>query len=133
MQVEWLILADAAQVVGGKLYLLGGGWDTLAVHTGFPVQQHLALAVALRVPWHETNERHSVSVAVESEDGQVLATASAEFEVGRPPGIPRGQDQRVQFAMSVPLTLERPGTYVAVARGPALEERRVPFNVVPRP
>jgi hypothetical protein len=23
--------------VGGKLYLLGGGWDMLTVNTGFPV------------------------------------------------------------------------------------------------
>lgn len=25
-----MLLADAAQAVGGKLYLIGGGWDTLA-------------------------------------------------------------------------------------------------------
>ena len=29
MDVEWLILADAAQVNGNKLYLLEGGWDRL--------------------------------------------------------------------------------------------------------
>ena len=34
MEVEWLILADSAQVIGNKLYLLGGGWDQLAVNTG---------------------------------------------------------------------------------------------------
>ena len=31
MEVDWLILADSAQVTGGKLYMLGGGWDRLTV------------------------------------------------------------------------------------------------------
>src|SRR5688500_1930861 len=42
MEVEWLILADSAQVIGGKLFLLGGGWDVLTVNTSFPWQQRCA-------------------------------------------------------------------------------------------
>ena len=44
MEIEWLILADAAQVTGNKLYLLGGGWDRLNVNRDFPVNQHCAIA-----------------------------------------------------------------------------------------
>src|SRR5660397_182444 len=29
--LDYLLVADGAQVVGGKLYLLGGGWDRLTV------------------------------------------------------------------------------------------------------
>jgi len=39
MEVEWLILADAAQVVGNKLYLMGGGWDKLTINNVFPADQ----------------------------------------------------------------------------------------------
>ncbi|HEV8633688.1 MAG TPA: hypothetical protein VG370_05525 [Chloroflexota bacterium] len=89
MEVEWLILADAAQVLGGKLFLLGGGWDVLTVNSAFPLQQRCAVAVALRVPWNETNQRHQVEIEIEDEDGQhELFSVGAEVEVGRRPGIP---------------------------------------------
>ena len=47
--IEWLILADAAEVVGGKLYVMGGGWDRLTVHSQ-SAKKNLAVALALRVP-----------------------------------------------------------------------------------
>ncbi len=37
MDVEWLILADAAQVNGNKLYLLEGGWDRLTITRPLPL------------------------------------------------------------------------------------------------
>ncbi|MFN8559031.1 MAG: hypothetical protein U0531_17380 [Dehalococcoidia bacterium] len=94
MEVEWLILADAAQVVGGKLYLLGGGWKVLNVSAGFPVQQRCAVAVSFEAPWNETNVPQQVEVEVATEDGRTLAKMEGQFEVGRPPGIPPGQSQR---------------------------------------
>ena len=98
MEVEWLMLADSAQVVGSKLYLLGGGWDVLAVHKDFPFGQQLAIALAVKVPWNETNQRHNFEIEVLSEDQQTeepksIAKMGGQFEVGRPTGIPVGQDQ----------------------------------------
>ena len=40
--VDFAILADAAQAIAGKLFLLGGGWDTLRVG-GFPARHHTCL------------------------------------------------------------------------------------------
>lgn len=133
MDVEWLILADAAQVVGGKLYLLGGGWENLVVNAPFPTQQLCAIAASFRVPWNETNQRHNVEVEVAHEDGQVLVQMGGQIEVGRPPGIPLGQEQRAQLAFSAVLTFERPGTYVVVGRVEGQEMLRVPFNVIAGP
>ena len=129
MDVEWLILADAAQVVGNKLYLLGGGWDVLRAEAGFPVPQHCAVAASFAVPWSETNQQHAVQIEFITEDGQVLARVDSHFEVGRPPGIVPGQPQRVQLAAEMVLTLEQPGTYVVVARTAGREGRRVQFTV----
>lgn len=132
MDVEWLILADAAQLVGGKLYLLGGGWDVLTVNTGFPVQQRLSIAAAFRVPWNETNQAHTIEVQIADEDGRVLFTAGGQLEVGRPPGLPAGTEQRSQLVVDPVVTFERPGTYVIIARV-AGDEARSPFRVVPGP
>ncbi|MCL4534327.1 MAG: hypothetical protein M1370_04105 [Bacteroidetes bacterium] len=132
MDVEWLILADAAQVVGNKLYLLGGGWETLTVNSGFPVEQQCAVAASFKVPWQETNQRHNVEIEIATEDGSSLAKLQGQFEVGRPPGL-RGQEQRVQFAGGFGLRFDAPGTYVIVARVEGQEGGRVHFNVVPGP
>jgi hypothetical protein len=133
IEVEWLILADAAQVVGNKLYLLGGGWDVLTVNSGFPVQHPFAVAVSFRVPWSETNRPFGVEVEIQDADGNVLVTVAGKAEVGRPPGIPVGHPQRTQIAANVALPLPKAGTYVIVARIEGTEKERVPFNVVPGP
>ncbi len=130
MQVEWLILADSAKVVGNKLYLLGGGWDRLTVNKEFPAQQHVGIALALKVPWNRTNEQHKFEIEIASEDADTIAKVGGDFEVGRPPGIPPGQDQRIQVAVEANLKFERPGTFVILARLDGEEGARVPFHVM---
>ncbi len=132
MQIEWLILADAAQIAEGKLYLIGGGWDTLWVTSNFPVQRTFAVAAAFRVPWNETNQRHKVGIEIQNQDGATLFQIGGELEVGRPVGIEQGQEQRAQLALDISFNFERPGTYVIVAKV-ADQERRAPFRVTLRP
>lgn len=130
MQVEWLILADAAEVVGSKLYLLGGGWDRLTVHSGFPVVQHCAVAVSVMVGWEETKLAHEFALEVVDQHGNLLSAVEAEFEVGRPPGVPAGQSQRWQFATDLELVLEQPGRHAIIAAIGGEEEARQEFEVV---
>ncbi len=42
-----LMLADAAQVADGKLYILGGGWDTIVPAAPF------AVCGIIAIPWHQ--------------------------------------------------------------------------------
>jgi hypothetical protein len=135
VEVEWLILADAAQVIGNKLYLLGGGWDRLNAPRGLPIQQHISIAVSVKVAWNETNQRHDLEVEVLGEDVKTeepksLVKVNGQFEVGRPPGITVGQDQRIQLAIDVMLTIDSPGTKTAVARIDGVECKQVEFVVI---
>ena len=130
MNIEWLILADSAQIVGNKLYLLGGGWDVLTVASAFPVQQRCAVAASYRVPWNETNERHNVEIEIGDDDGQVLAKVGGQVEVGRPAGIAPGTDQRAQIAAEISLNLEKEGAYAVIARIEGAEVQRFPFRVI---
>lgn len=59
MKAEWLMLADWAEIIGNKLYLMGGGWDYLQHSGTFPYTQQCALAASFVVPWDETNQRHA--------------------------------------------------------------------------
>ncbi len=133
MEVEWLILCDAAQVVGGKLYLLGGGWDVLNVAGAFPTQQRLTIAAAFNVPWTETNRRHEVLIEIADEDGAGLGTIQGQVELGRPPGLPEGSDQRAQLSAEVAVTFARPATFSIIARVNGQEGKRLSFRVVPAP
>ena len=132
MEVEWLIIADAAQVVGGKLYMLGGGYDRVTLSKAPPVPHSMAVAVSFRVPWNDTNVKHDFEVEIMDGDGLGIVSGKGQFEVGRAPGIAPGQDQRTQLAMNIGWKVEKLGSYEAVARvGNA--ERRFAFYVVTSP
>lgn len=133
MDVEFLILADAAEVVGGKLYMIGGGWEVLNINSAFPAQRAFAIALGLSVPWNETNQRHNIAVEISDEDGKQAAKMGGQLEVGRPAGLPAGQPQLFIIAMSGVLAVRKPGNFVIVARIEDQEAKRVHFRIVPGP
>jgi len=109
-----MMLADAAQVAGDKLYILGGGWSI----TG-PDPVPMAIALKLEVPWDRTNEQHSLLLELVDEDGNpvivpgpeehgdVPLQVTADFEAGRPPGIKPGTPIDSALAVNFgPLPLE---------------------------
>lgn len=115
MRVEWIIMADSAEVVNGKLYLMGGGWDQLVINQQFPVQQLISIAISFSVGWEETNIQHPMEVRVEDMEGKQLARVNGVIESGRPRGITPGQAQRVQLAFKLPLRFEKPDTFSVTA------------------
>lgn len=115
MKVTFLI-ADAAQAVGGKLYIIGGGWSL----TG-PAPSPSALAIKIDVPWSEANRKHSWKAFLEDGDGQPVVLPSpagdsnvevgGDFEVGRPPGLLEGTPLDLAIAINIgPMPLA-PGRY----------------------
>jgi hypothetical protein len=102
-----MLLCDAAQEVGGKLYVLGGGFSVVNALPGGLT--NLALAVKINVPWDQTNRKVKIEAALMTDDGDRVDLgagpigAAGEFEVGRPPGVKPGSD------IGVPLALPFPG------------------------
>ncbi len=133
MAIEWLILADAAEVNGGKLYLLGGGFDRITVSSPLPVRRRIALAVSVNVPWGKTNERHRLTLDFVDEDGNRQAKVEGHFEVSRPPGAKAGQAQRVQMALQADIEMKKLGANVVIGSIDDEESRRVHYNVVASP
>lgn len=129
LEAEWLILADSAEVVNNKLYLIGGGWDTVALQGPFPNQHPCAVAASFRVPWNETNQQHNIEIEIAEQDGKQLVSIAGQIEVGRPPGIPLGFTQRVQLAVKLGLEFQSPGTHTIIARIEGQESKRIQFYV----
>ena len=115
VNIHALMLADSAQAVDGKLYVLGGAWNILRFPE-FPAQLIVGIAVAIDVDWNETNRRHHLDVHFEDADGNAMdPRIGADFEAGRPPGATAGTDLRIVFAVNGPLSIPAPGAYSAVA------------------
>jgi hypothetical protein len=134
MELEWLILADRADVVNSKLYLKGGGWDLLTINGPPPVGHPCGVGASFLADWNnDTNRPHEVELRVLNDDGDTIWTMSGRVEVGRPPGIRPGQSQRVQLAANLVLAIPGPGGYVVSALVNQEECGRTTFNVVPGP
>lgn len=133
MEVEWIILADAAEAVNNKVYLIGGGWETITANRQLPIQYPCAIAVAFSVPWDETDRQHAIEIAIEEPNGGKLVSVPGQIEVANPPGTPLGAAQRVHMAVKMILPLQRLGGYAVVASIEDRESRRIPFYVVAGP
>ncbi len=113
-----LILADSAQAVKGKLYILGGGWSVVG-----PKIPPMAVAFKIEVPWDEANKAHAFKLVLLDADGNPVKASSGtgeknleipgEFTVGRPhhhiPGTPLDVVYAINFG---PLPLKPGSRYV---------------------
>ena len=130
-----MLLADAAQVADGKLYILGGGWGLAG-----PEPAPSALALHIEVPWDRTNTRHRWRLELLDSDGQPVTaaddpiTVEGEIEVGRPAGLTPGTPIGASIALNLaPLPLAPGGRceWRLTLAGEARDEWRVAFSVRP--
>lgn len=136
-QVDFALLADAVQVLQGKLYVLGGGWNTLFV-ADFPAR-HPSLGVGLRVrvPWSWTDRPLKIGIDLQDEDGARILPGPPIVQgvkVSRPVGMPDGSD--VVLARSFTfnnLVFPRAGAYSFVLTLDDEPADRLRFNVLRRP
>lgn len=132
-EVEVAILADAVQAVAGKLYVLGGGWDTLFA-SRFPARHpSLGIGVRVRVPWNQVDQDFTLSVDLVDEDGHSVfgdKTISQPFKAGRPKGVPDGIDVGVVRALTINgLVFPHEGGYSFVVSIDGVEAQRISFRV----
>jgi Family of unknown function (DUF6941) len=141
-----LLLADAAQAVEGKLYVLGGGWSV----TG-PQPTPMAIALKIDVPWDQTNTRHNWRLELLDADGEPVRLGEAEdageaggagepvrieqeFEMGRPPGVKPGTSLDHVVAINIPpLPLPPGGQFLweLTIDGESRDDWRLPFTTRP--
>lgn len=83
--VDVALLADAVQAVRGKLFVLGGGWDTLWVQR-FPARHpSLAIGLRLRVPVSWASDTLKLSVELQDADGHAMLPRPLSHDIRLPP------------------------------------------------
>ncbi len=114
MKVAAMLLADFAEVVNGKLYIIGGGWSISG-----PVPVPSAIAVKVEVPWSPADQKHNLKlelldsnqrpVNVPMEGGLQPVVVGGDFVAGHSPDLVEGTALDVPFAINLPPLPLEPG------------------------
>jgi hypothetical protein len=130
-EIEYVVNADHAEAINGKLYLQGAGWTDVLQPVGpggQPGIVHMGMAVSILIGWNETNRRFPLTLTVRHEDGDELTRVEAQIEAGRPPGVPPGSDFRSVLAIGAEIQFPKTGSYQLRAELNG-QERSVVFRV----
>ncbi|WP_144016024.1 hypothetical protein [Demequina sp. NBRC 110052] len=138
-------LCDTAEVVQGKIYALGAGWNVINVRSFPAVHRRLTLAATVSVPFTATNESHRFEVKLLTEDGkeypiglrmgddgkpQPVHGVAGEFTMGRPPALVDGDEQIAPFAFPFDgLQFREAGMFSWVISIDGEETARLPMRV----
>ena len=130
LAIEFLMLSDHAEVVNGKLYMMGGGYDRRYI-SDIKTPVTLRTVVSVLVPWNLTNQAHSVKLRLETEDGTMLGQeVQGNLTVGRGVRAISGQMFRVMAVINFTLTLPQLGGYRVVATLDNGESKATAFYAV---
>jgi hypothetical protein len=133
VELGFLLLSDHSEAVNGKLYMTGGGWNVLRLPE-LPHEWGFHISLGLDVGWEETNTHHELTISVHDPDGAEIGEGlSAEFEAGRPPGMPAGQEQRLVMSVGTVAAFTASGPHAAVVNADGEELGRSRFYVTTGP
>src|ERR1700693_3353666 len=95
MELDFAFLADAADVSMGKLFVLGGAFDTIHV-PGFPAN-HPTVAVVIRLLLspNDLDRKHKLEILLLDADAHHIASANGDLMVPKSPDSPPGWKQAV--------------------------------------
>ncbi len=121
MKLDWMMLANHAEVAPNNLlYISGGGWDTIQVTAraeGLPDEVFAVMAghLVARLLFHvtETDREHEMMLNIMDEDGQEIASSTASLGVPRNRDLPANWLQNVDMVLPVSgIALPHEGHYV---------------------
>ena len=129
-EVDYLLVADRAEVVNGKLYLMGGSWDRVQPQQ-FPHRMMLGIAAGVRIPFAYTDDQHTVAIELLHNDTRMIGF-EAKLATGRPPGM-AGMDMLVPMAFNIPIAIPGEGQVTLKAVIDGQSGRRHEIKVIQRP
>lgn len=119
-----ILLADSAQALGGKLYMLGGGWSIIG-----PEPAPMAIAVTLELPADQANVSQELVIELVHADGKPFTITPEEggspqplrlagsFEASPSPDVDADAPLSGTFAINIaPLPLEPGRRYAWLLR-----------------
>jgi hypothetical protein len=132
MKLTTAMLCDAAQVQSGKLFILGGGFDTINVPNLPATQRNLSLAMVAEVGQEDRQRDLELHISLVDEDGQAVGIeAKGKLRVGAPPNLPPGAPSVVPIVSPFQnVTFAEAKGYAFVVSLEGEELARIRFRVV---
>jgi hypothetical protein len=111
-EIEFVILAERVEILHGKLYMMGGGYDRLVLDRP-PQTLPITFAVGLLVPAEASGREHNLPFAImDKAGGTVAASDQIGLSFERPPTLGKGERQRVMLApLGGPVTFPTYGKF----------------------
>ncbi len=131
MRLTAALLADSAQVSAGKLFVLGGGFDTINARAFPAAVRGLAVALVAEIEPSDRNRDLPISIRLLDEDGDAVGVESrGMMRVGAPSTLPAGASSLVPLVASfLGVRFAKPGGYVFIIDHEGEELGRIPFRV----
>ena len=131
MKLTAAFLADAAQVTAGKLYVLGGAFDTVTAKTFPAVHRSLAVVLIAEVGPGDRNRDLPIRIQLLDEDGGELGIESqGNLRVGAPSALPAGASSIVPLVSAFGnIRFPAPGGYVFRISHEDEELGQIPFRM----
>lgn len=130
MKINFVMLADAAQVANGKLFIMGGDWNIYR-SGNYPLNVQVALAFSVSFGPNEIGIKYPMKIVFVDEGGiPIIPEMQGQVEIGPPPeDQPKGMSPKLPFAINLGLQIPRPGKYeVKVTVGSS--HLAVPFDAI---
>jgi hypothetical protein len=131
MRITTALLADGAHVQAGKLYVLGGAFDTINARSVPVTHKVWTLVLVAEVEQGERQRDLSLRITLVDEDESApLVDAEARLRVGAPPTLRPGDVSVVPLAVPLPeVTFPAAKGYLFRVEYSGREMARIPFRV----
>jgi len=131
MKLTAAFLADAAQVTAGKLYVLGGAFDTITARSFPAVHRSLAVVLVAEVGPGDRNRDLQIRIQLLDEDGTDIGIESqGNLRVGSPSALPAGASSLVPLVSAFGnVRFPAAGGYVFHIGHDEEEIGRIPFRI----
>jgi hypothetical protein len=113
MEIEFLILADYAESLNNKLYLMGGAWNQITTPS-FPANHRMAFAIGILLDEGEAPAQIPLRLGVFDVMAERPAFPELTIDVAVQPGEP-GVRPRIVVALNAQFPLPGAGRYRVVA------------------
>jgi len=127
------MLADAARVAEGKLYVFGGQWDRIFTSSFPTTHASLAVVLVIEVPYDEALVDHRLAVYLERDGVATGSRLEGRLNVGHPPTTKRGAPLFVPITMTFnAVRFDSAGRYEFVVQLDDTPVERIPLELTDR-
>ena len=113
MRVDYAFLAEGAESVNGKIYIVGGGFDTIWTEKVPIIYPKLSFVLKIIFDAAEIGRSHKLEIQIIDEDGGNVATVGGDLTIHKKsPDLPKGWEQGITSVLNfVNLKFSKIGSY----------------------